>query len=225
MSVDTFLHFISVIIAAIDIGIVLHDRLAANKHSNKPSQSDGLTVNILVQNNSTAHGSSLQAGTVYLRDYSSYGKAFFALIFVIGLVLQKYFRIFIILISISTLLALIEAKWTSHAIYVPLLNTKRLIWFASPSVILISSLTVNLFLDFVTFPKYFGNINHLYSPSEKKAFLINNFYIFSISVLILYRIDIDKKRQPSFSESCLLYVACSDDKRHFLRGRRANLTF
>lgn len=161
MSVDTFLNFISVIIAAIDIGIVLHDRLAANKHSNKPSQSDGLTVNIFVQNNSTAHGSSLQAGTVYLRDYSSYGKAFFALIFVIGLVLQKYFRVFIILISISTLLALIEAKWTSHAICVPLLNTKRLIWFASPSVILISSLTVNLFLDFVTFPKYFGNIIEL----------------------------------------------------------------
>lgn len=161
MPIDTILNFISVVIAAIDIGIVIYDRLDANKQSNKPSQSDRLTVNIFIQNNLTAHSQNLQAGTVYTMDHSSYGNAFFTLIIIIGLFLQKYFRVFIILLSISTLLALSEAKWASHTIYVPLSNAKRLIWFVSPSVILISSLTVNLLLDFVTFSKYFGNITEL----------------------------------------------------------------
>ena len=49
MSVDTFLNFISVIIAAIDIGIVIYDRLNANNQSYIISKVEAPTVNIFIE--------------------------------------------------------------------------------------------------------------------------------------------------------------------------------
>lgn len=110
MSVDTFLNFISVIIAAIDIGIVIYDRLNANNQSYIISKVEAPTVNIFIQNNPTTNGPTFQTSREHSeatqRDYSQYAKFFFVFILILGFALQTHFRVFIILLSISTILSL-----------------------------------------------------------------------------------------------------------------------
>lgn len=165
MSVDTFLNFISVIIAAIDIGIVIYDRLNANNQSYIISKVEAPTVNIFIQTNPTTNGPTFQTSREYSegtqRDYSQYAKFFFVFILILGFALQTHFRVFIILLSISTILSLIGTKSFLRKIHVPLLGAKRVIWFLSPSITLISSLAVNSLLEYVTFPAFFGNMTKL----------------------------------------------------------------
>lgn len=159
MSPELVLSIISVGIAIADFAYSIYE---SSHTSSKSTNTTSVNIrigddhNTFVLINPTNQPQKIPFFSLERSGPSFLGWGILIAIFLIGWFLRQYYYIFVILLSISTAVFLIEAIKLSNNIYVPLKGKRRLLWFASPGIILICSILINVILGQTSYPEYFG---------------------------------------------------------------------